>query len=297
MTAPVRLFIFGLGYSAGALARAIHSEAAWVGGTVRGVDKAVALGAAGTHAFLFDGTAPGIGVGAAVRHATHLLISIAPGQSDPVLAHHRQTLAAAPHLRWIGYLSTVGVYGDQGGAWVDETAPPSPGSLRSRQRLVAEEAWQAAAEQTETALAIFRLAGIYGPGRNALAKLADGKARRIVKPDQVFNRIHVDDIVAILQAAIAQEATGVFNLADHEPAPPQDVVAHAAGLMNIEPPPEVTFEKADLTAIARSFYGENKRIANTRITRDLGVRLRYPTYREALVAMWQTGEWRTKTVT
>ena len=152
------------------------------------------------------------------------------------------------------------------------------------------------AEQTGTALAIFRLAGIYGPGRNALAKLAGGRARRIVKPDQVFNRIHVDDIVAVLRAAIAQEATGVFNLADDEPAPPQDVGACAAGLMNIEPPPEIPFEEADLTAMGRSFYGENKRIANARIRRDLGVALRYPTYREALAAMWRDGSWKAGTI-
>lgn len=292
MTAHMRLFVFGLGYSAAPFARAMRDKGAWVGGTLRSVDKAVALATDRLCVSVFDGASPGIGVGAAVRHATHLVVSIAPGEADPVLAHHRDAVLAAPGLRWIGYLSTVGVYGDRGGAWVDETAAPQPSSGRSIRRLAAEEAWRAVARDAGAKLAVFRIAGIYGPGRNALVNLAEGRAKRVVKPGQVFNRIHVDDIVTVLAAAAEREAEGVFNLADDEPAPPQDVVAFAAGLMGVEPPPEVPFEEADLTPMARSFYGDNKRVSNGRIERELKLGLRFPTYREGLTAMWRGKAWR-----
>jgi dTDP-4-dehydrorhamnose reductase len=292
MTAPVRLFVFGLGYSAAAFARSFRREADWVGGTVREVERAVALAGEGLRPLIFDGSHPGIGVGEAVRHATHLLISIPPGESDPVLAVHRQAVLAAEHLVWIGYLSTVGVYGDHGGAWVDEATPPKPVSRRSLERLAAEEAWTALAAERGVPLAIFRLAGIYGPGRNAFVNLAAGKAKRIVKPDQVFNRIHVDDIATVLAAAANRKAAGIFNVADNEPAPPQDVVTYAAKLMGVAPPPKVPFDAADMTPMARSFYGENKRVANRRLATELGVTLRYPTYREGLTALWRDGTWK-----
>jgi dTDP-4-dehydrorhamnose reductase len=291
MTAPVRLFVFGLGYSAAAFARGFRQQADWIGGTVREVDRAVPLAAERLRPFVFDGSHPGIGVGEAVRQATHLVISIPPGESDPVLAVHRQAILAAEHLVWIGYLSTVGVYGDHGGAWVDEATRPRPVSRRSRERVAAEEAWTALAAERGVPLAILRLAGIYGPGRNAFVNLAAGKAKRIVKPDQVFNRIHVDDIAQVLSAAVARNAAGVFNVADDEPAPPQDVVTYAAKLMGVPPPPEVPFDQADMTPMARSFYGENKRVENRRLQADLGMTLRYPTYREGLAALWRDGTW------
>lgn len=288
----MHLFVFGLGFSGGAFARAMKAEAAWTGGTVRSVDKAIALAGEGLRTFLFNGTAVGIGVGAAVRHATHLVTTIAPGDGDPVLKHHRDSILAAPHLRWIAYLSTVGVYGDHGGARVEETTKPKPPPGRSSDRLAAEAAWRALADERQVPLAILRIAGIYGPGRNALKKLDDGRAHRIVKPGQVFNRIHVDDIVQVIAAAAAGAAGGVFNVADDEPAPPQELVAYAAELMGVTAPPEVPFEEAELTPLARSFYGQNRRVANQRIKRELGVALRYPTYREGLQAMWRDGSWR-----
>jgi nucleoside-diphosphate-sugar epimerase len=183
------------------------------------------------------------------------------------------------------------VYGDHGGAWVDETTPPKPVSRRSRERLAAEEAWLDLGARTGKAVHIFRIAGIYGPGRNALRNLADGTARRIVKPGQVFNRIHADDIAAVLMASIARPRAGaIYNLADDEPAPASDVVAFAAGLAGVPPPREIPFEAAALGPMAASFYGESKRVANGRIKEDLGVRLRYPSYREGLTALRAAGE-------
>jgi len=293
MSEPIRLFVFGLGYSAGRFARAMRGKAEWIGGTVRSIDKAVALAAEpGVRPFVFDGKSAGVGVAEAVKVATHVLVSIAPGESDPVLRHHRASIMAARSLKWIGYLSTVGVYGDYGGAWVSERTTPHPASARAKQRLAAEKEWATTAAERGVPLAVFRTAGIYGPGRNAFVNLAEGKAHRVVKPGQVFNRIHVDDIVATLAAAFAKDAAGVFNLADDEPAPPQDVVAFAAGLMGVMPPPEIAFDMADLSPMARSFYGENKRVSNERIKQELGVQLRYPNYREGLAAMWREGTWR-----
>ncbi len=266
MSAPIRLFVFGLGYSATAFVATMRDRVASVGGTVREADKASALRDRGIAATAFDGEGPGEGVGAALRATTHLLVSIAPGEAgDRALAHHRADILAASKLQWIGYLSTVGVYGDHDGAWVDEETPPRPRRGRSEERLAAEQAWTALAGGIAVPLGIFRIAGIYGPGRNALVNLADGKARRLVKPGQVFNRIHVADIATTLAAAAARPATRIYNLADDEPAPPQDVVAYAAGLMGVAPPPEIPFDEAELSPMARSFYGENKRVSNARI--------------------------------
>ena len=184
------------------------------------------------------------------------------------------------------------VYGVTDGRWVDEESETVPLGRRGADRLAAEQAWSAFGEETGVACVRFRLAGIYGPGRNALVNLAEGKARRLVKPGQVFNRIHVADIAASLTAATTRPATRIYNLADDEPAPPQDVVAYAAGLMGIAPPPEIPFDEAELTPMARSFYGENKRVANRRIKEELGITLRYPTYREGLDALWREGDWR-----
>ena len=195
-------------------------------------------------------------------------------------------IARLPTLDWVGYLSTVGVYGNSAGAVVDESAQPHPNNERTRARVVAESAWLALGEEMGRPAQVFRLAGIYGPGRSALDKLRAGTARRIVKPGQVFNRIHVEDIASVLEASIARPRAGaIYNVADDEPAPPEDVVAYAAELLAIEPPPEVPFEEADLTPMARSFYGDSRRVSNALIKSELGVRLAYPNYRQGLKAL------------
>lgn len=293
MAGSVRLFVFGLGYSGLEIARAISAHGAWVGGTVRNEEKAARLRAEDLSVSVFDGMTPGQGIGEALKRATHILISIAPGESgDRVIAHHASDIRAAENLAWIGYLSSVGVYGNYGGAWVSERTTPHPRPGRSANRLEAENVWRLLAEDCEVPLARFRIAGIYGPGRNALKKLADGTARRIIKTGQVFNRIHVADIALTVLAAIERNADGIFNLTDNEPGPPQDVVEYAAGLMGVPVPPELPFETSDLSPMARSFYGENKRILNRRIRQGLAVELCYPTYRDGLSAMWNAGDWR-----
>jgi nucleoside-diphosphate-sugar epimerase len=287
----MRLFVFGLGYTAAAFARTMSGQAI-VSGTTRDPEKQKRLAAEGINASAFDGASPSPDTADALRDSTHLLISIPPSDSDPVLAHHADAIRAAKNLRWIGYLSSIAVYGNYGGAWVSEQTTPHPTSARSVQRLAAERAWTKLATELSQPLAIFRIAGIYGPGRNAFVNLAEGKAHRIVKPGQVFNRIHVADIVAALAATTERSAAGLFNLADDEPAPSQDVVAHAAALMGVLPPPEIPFPEADLSSMARSFYADNKRVANARMKRDIGVSLRHPTYREGLAALWHEGTWR-----
>jgi nucleoside-diphosphate-sugar epimerase len=221
----------------------------------------------------------------ALSAADLVLVSIAPDSAgDPILRHFRETLAAA-QPRSLVYLSTVGVYGDHGGAWVDETSACRPVSQRSRERMVAEDRWRNFAAETGIPVAIVRLAGIYGQGRGPFEKIRRGTARRILKPGQVFNRIHVDDIAATVAAAFEARADGIFNASDDEPAPPEDVLAYAADLLGLPPPPEIPFEEAELTPMARSFYGENKRVRNDRIKRELDVELAFPTYRDGLKAI------------
>lgn len=289
----MRLFMFGAGYSSKAIARELKITAAWIGGTARSEDKMAALAKAGIEPFLFDGVhLPALTAGA-LREATHLVVSIAPDEAgDPVLHAVGETIRRNMRaVRWIGYLSTVGVYGDHAGSWVDEETPTRPVSKRSAQRLAAEEEWRRLGAQTGLPVAILRLSGIYGPGRNAFVNLRDGMAKRILKPGQVFNRIHVDDIAGAAAMLASNEVGGLFNITDDEPAPPQDVVAYAARLMDVEPPLEIVFEDADLSPMARSFYSENKRVSNARI-KTLGYRFRYSSYREALEAMWRAGNWR-----
>ncbi|WP_186388940.1 SDR family oxidoreductase [Stappia sp. TSB10P1A] len=288
----MRLFVFGLGYSADAFVRRVSSRCETITATTRSAEKAARLAERGIAPVLFDGTAPGNEVRAALADATHVLVSIAPGEAgDPVLAHHADDLAAA-RPEWIGYLSTVGVYGNHDGGWVDEETPCRPVSRRSRQRVEAEEAWLAFAAEHGLPVQIFRLSGIYGPGRNAFVNFEKGTARRLIKPGQVFNRIHVEDIAGALEAAIdTAPATRIFNVTDDEPAPPQDVIAHAAELLGVAPPPEQDFETAELSPMARSFYGENKRVSNDRVKRELGYAFRYPDYRTALAALHRNG-WR-----
>ncbi|TPI13709.1 SDR family oxidoreductase [Mesorhizobium sp. B4-1-3] len=286
-----RFFIFGAGYSAKAFARA-NGHHAPILGTTRAPEKFEALRSAGIEPLQFDGSlSPELGD--ALRQTTHLIVSVAPDEAgDPVLNGAGATIRAnMPALQWIGYLSTVGVYGDHGGAWVDETSDCRPVSKRSTMRVAAEQEWLELGREIGKPVAILRLSGIYGPGRNALANLEDGTARRLVKPGQVFNRIHRDDIAGALWLLAGKSIGGIFNVTDDEPAPPQDVVAYAAGLMGVEPPPEIPFETAQLSPMARSFYGENKRVANQAI-KAAGYRFRFPNYRVALERMWAEGNWR-----
>ncbi|UOM35657.1 SDR family oxidoreductase [Acuticoccus sp. I52.16.1] len=286
----MRLVGLGFGYSARAFMRLARPSS--VVGTTRSEDKADALHRSGVRSVLYHGE-ESLTLSEAVRHATHLLVSAGPdGDGDPFLRVIERDLAHAPDLKWIGYLSTVGVYGDHDGAVVDERASCHPTADRGVWRLEAEAAWTALGRRIAVPTAVFRLAGIYGPGRNQFVALEAGKAKRIVKPGQVFNRIHVEDIGRTLMASVERPASRVYNVADNEPAPPEEVVAYAAALMGVEPPPEVPFDEAELSPMARSFYGEVKRVSNARIRQELGVRLAHPTYREGLNALWESGRWR-----
>ncbi|MHA6686207.1 SDR family oxidoreductase [Mesorhizobium sp. A556] len=284
-----KIFIFGAGYSGQAFAQA--SPSATIVGTTRSPEKFDALRQAGIAPLLFNGSlTPEIA--AALRETTHLVISTAPEEAgDPVLNAAREAIAKnMPALTWIGYLSTVGVYGDHGGGWVDEAAECRPQSRRSVMRVAAELEWLALGREIGRSVAVLRLSGIYGPGRNAFVNLQNGTAKRLVKQGQVFNRIHRDDIGGALSHLAGQNRGGVFNVTDDLPAPPPDVVAYAAKLMGVEPPPEIAFETAQLSPMARSFYGENKRVANAAI-KATGYHFRFPDYRAALDRMWADGNW------
>jgi nucleoside-diphosphate-sugar epimerase len=285
-----QILIFGAGYSGKAFARA-NRDAGTILGTTRAPEKFEALRQAGIQPLLFDGAlTPEIRD--ALEKTTDLVVSVAPEEAgDPVLNAARQAIAKMPALEWIAYLSTVGVYGDHGGGWVDETAECRPLSKRSMLRVAAEQDWLKLGRDIGRPVAILRLSGIYGPGRNALVNLENGTARRLVKPGQVFNRIHCDDIAGALWHLLKDISGGIFNVTDDLPAPPQDVVTYAAGLMGVTPPPEIPFETAQLSPMARSFYGENKRVANTAI-KAAGYRFRFPDYRSAFDHMWVSGNWR-----
>lgn len=282
-----RLFCFGLGYSALALAARLQGEGWSVAGTCRSESKRDELAARGIAAHLFDRARPLADPAAALSGVTHLLISVPPDEAgDPVLDAHRRDLARLSGIAWVGYLSTTGVYGDHAGGWVDETTPIGPSGARGRRRAEVEEAWLDLQRRHALPVHLFRLAAIYGPGRNPLAALREGRARRIVKPGQVFSRIHVEDIASVLAASIARPRPGaIYNLADDEAADPATVVEHAARLLGIAPPPAEPFETAALSPMARSFYDDCKRVRNARIKEELGVVLRYPTYREGLAAL------------
>jgi len=280
----MRLFCFGYGFSARALAALLPD--AEIVATARSAEAAGELKSLGVEAVPFDGTAP-LPAGA-LDGVTHLLASVPPGdEGDPVVRHCGEQLRAAGAIRWVGYLSTTGVYGDHQGGWVDETTPLTPAGRRGERRVTAERQWlELFADRPEVSVQLFRLAGIYGPGRSQFRAVREGTARRLVKPGQVFSRIHVDDIAQVLKASIERPRDGAaYNLCDDEPAPPQDVVAFAAELLGIDPPPEVAFEDADLSPMARSFYGESKRVSNTLIKEELGIRLRFPNYRDGLRAV------------
>ncbi len=288
----MNLFIFGLGFSGRTIAERRLARGDTVTGTVRSHDKAQALSAAGIPARVFGPDGHDNAIDADVAGSEALLISVPPGTGgDPVLAAYTRQIAAAPNLRWIGYLSTIGVYGDHGGAWVDEQTPATPTNARSIERAAAEQAWLAFGAANNIAVQIFRLAGIYGPGQSQLVQLARGTARRIVKPGQVFNRIHVEDIARAVDASLDRPRPGaIYNVTDNEPAPPQDVVTFAASLCGVAPPREISLDDAGLTAMGRSFYAESKRVRNDLLRNELGVTLAYPTYREGLTALRAAGE-------
>jgi nucleoside-diphosphate-sugar epimerase len=277
-------FCFGLGYSAGYLARALAGDGWRIAGTTR---EAGAAAAKGWKIHVFSRSQPLADPAAAMAGSTHVLLSVPPDEAgDPVFDRHGAALASVPELRWLGYLSTTGVYGDRRGAWVDEETPPDPVGERGRRRLAAEEGWRALASEHRLPLHIFRLAGIYGAGRSALDAVRQGRAQRIDRPGHVFSRIHVLDLVAVLAASMAHPVSGaVYNVCDDEPAPAGDVVARACALLGVPPPPLVPFEAAGLSPMAASFYDDNKRVANRRIKAQLGVTLKYPSYREGLAAI------------
>lgn len=286
-----RLFVFGAGFSAAHAAALNAGMFDTVTGTTRSPEKFGTLSAQEIKPAVFDGTLDAEGQ-SALAQATHLLVSIAPSkEGDPVLNACSDMLASSARLQWVCYLSTVGVYGNHDGAWVTEQTECKPVSKRSKQRIAAERAWQELCRQNNVGLSIFRLSGIYGPGRNTFVNIGKGTARRLVKPGQVFNRIHRDDIAQAFGLAAKIRAEGIFNITDDKPAPPQDVVAYAYSLAGKSPPHEIDFESANLTPMARSFYGENKRVSNAKSKRVLGRRYEWPDYRTALSRMWEDGSW------
>ena len=275
------LLSFGHGFSAKALTPLLTARGWRVIGTTRSEDKRTAVEASGAEAIVY----PGSDISGMLADATHLLISAGPtADGDPVLNACGDAIRErASGFEWVGYLSTTGVYGDHQGGWVDEDTPLTPSTRRGGWRKAAEEEWQAIAGLP---LHIFRLAGIYGPGRGPFAKVRNGTARRIIKEGQVFSRIHVDDIARVVAASIDRPNPGAaYNVCDDDPAPPQDVLAHAAELLGLPLPPEVNFEDADMTPMARSFYAESKRVKNNRIKEELGVSLLYPDYRTGLASL------------
>jgi len=275
------LLSFGHGYSARALARRLVPQGWTIYGTTRSEEKCTALRAEGVIPVQW----PQGDLSEALDTATHVLTSAGPdAEGEPVLRRYRAEIGEiAPRLDWAGYLSTTGVYGDHQGAWVTEATPLTPSTRRGQMRVEAEAEWQAIPGMP---LHIFRLAGIYGPGRGPFEKVRQGTARRIIKKGQVFSRIHVEDIAQVLEASIHRPNPGAaYNVCDNDPAPPQDVIGYAAELLGLPLPPEVDFETADMTPMARSFYAESKRVDNTRMKEELGVNLIYPDYRTGLQAL------------
>ncbi|MFT4716276.1 MAG: nucleoside-diphosphate-sugar epimerase [Paracoccaceae bacterium] len=272
------LLVFGHGYSASALSQLLVPLGWRVIGTTRDVDRLAHMADLGVEGRVW----PGSDLSDDLAAATHVLLSIAPdADGDPVLAKLGQNFPN--NIKWLGYLSTTGVYGDHQGGWVDEDTALAPSTQRGQWRVRAEADWAALAESHNLPLHIFRLAGIYGPGRGPFAKVRSGTARRIVKKGQVFSRIHLDDIAQTLLASINQPNPGaVYNLCDDEAAPPEDVIKMAAELLKLPVPDAIDFDRADLSPMARSFYAESKRVSNRRLKQELGVELRYPTYREGL---------------
>ncbi len=291
----IDLLVLGWGYSARHGAARLMPKLRSLAATVRSADKAERMAANGVPALRLDRPDAAAAVAAAIARASHVLASAGPSEAgDPFLEPYAEALRASARagtLKWIGYLSTVGVYGNAAGGFVDEDTPAEPAAERTRWRVATEEAWMALGREIGVPVAILRLAGIYGPGRNAFINLERGTARRVIKPGQMFNRIHVEDIGRAIEAAALTRFAGLLNVSDDEPAPPQDPICFAAELMGIAPPPEIPFEAASFSPMAMSFWGESKRVGNARL-RALGVDLAYPTYREGLTALWRDGTWR-----
>jgi len=278
------ILIFGYGYTARVIGQELLSEGWRVIGTTRSADKAAVMNADGVEAILW----PAENINEALTAATHILLSAAPSEGgDPVLAAlSGEIRQRAAQYEWVGYLSTTAVYGDREGGWVDETSPLSPATRRGQLRADAEQAWLDLGAETGLPVHIFRLAGIYGPGRGPFAKVRAGTARRIIKKGQVFSRTHVEDIAQVLRASIAAPNAGaIYNVCDNNPAPPQEVIAEAARMLNLPLPKAVDFETAEMTPMARSFYAESKKVSNRRILEELGITLKYPNYRSGLNAL------------
>ncbi|MGE4611005.1 MAG: SDR family oxidoreductase [Paracoccaceae bacterium] len=278
------LMVFGYGYTATIVGAQLRDKGWRVIGTTRDPVKAAEMQTEGIEAIIW----PDANVTAAINAATHILICTAPDKNgDPVLAAFQSEIEAqAAAIQWFGYLSTTAVYGDRGGGWVDETSDLNPATARGNLRVQAESAWLELGKTTTLPVHIFRLAGIYGPGRGPFAKVRAGTARRIIKQGQVFSRTHVEDIAQVLQASIASPNAGaIYNVCDNDPAPPQDVIAEAARLLGLPIPEAVDFETAEMTPMARSFYAESKKVSNQRILEELGITLKYPDYRSGLAAL------------
>ncbi len=287
------LLILGAGFSGKAIGDVFREAGFSVSGTTRSAEKAESLRTLGIEPVLYDGGAISGPLAADMARATHVVQSIAPGKDgDPLFRAGSPALSVLmPKLEWAGYLSTVGVYGDHKGAWVDEETVLNPVSARSVERVEAENHWLDFGTASGLPVAVLRLSGIYGPGRNALRNMEDGTARRLIKPEQVFNRIRVEDIGRSALFLAGKRLGGVWNITDHEPGPPQDVVAEAARLMSLPVPPDIPFETAELSPMARSFYGENKRVSNAKL-RAAGFEFRFPNYRQSLADLWSSGRWR-----
>ena len=276
------LLCFGFGYSAQAFVMRLDKRAWIISATSREPEGLAEIEAQGFRGLLFDDKlqiAPDV---------THFLISAPPDENgDPVLRSFQgQLQRLSKQLLWVGYLSTTGVYGDRGGEWVDESSPLEPNTARGHRRLAAEQSWLKLHSEHGLPVHLFRLAGIYGPGRNQLLTVLNGTAKCIVKPGQIFSRVHVEDIAGVLAASIAKPNSGrAYNVCDDEPCPPQEVVEYAANLLGLPLPPEIPFERAELSPMARSFYADSKRVSNQRMKNELGYELLYPNYREGLLAL------------
>ena len=286
MGTPKKLFCFGYGYSCNYLAHSLResSEDWHIAGTTRDHEKYESLKQSGVDIHIFDDQVPLIDPLYILEGTTHLLISTPPGdEGDPTFLAYAQDILQIPTIEWVGYLSTTGVYGNRSGEWVNETAELRPSSKRGSRRVKAEEQWTSLLKSNNLPLHIFRLAGIYGPGRSALDSVRAGIARRIDKPGQAFSRIHVEDIVRCLRASMNNpQSGGIYNICDDEPAPSHEVIEYACELLGKPVPPLVPFEEAQLPPMAQSFYMDNKRVKNERIASELGVTLKYKTYREGL---------------
>ncbi len=286
------ILIFGFGYTSKACFSLLSEQNKNIAVTVRSKAKRDLLRSQGLDAYCFDGTHYDEELVSKIAQSTHIIISAPPDEAgDPTLRCFMQQMQKASHLQSIIYLSTIGVYGNFDGAWIDETTQPNAVSLRARRRLVAEKSWLTLGKSQNINTHVLRLAGIYGAGRNALTDFANGKARRIFKENQVFNRIHLDDIARVVKLLIdTKPASNVWNICDHEPCPPQDVVLYAANLLGVEAPPLQAYETAELTEMGRAFYSENKRVSNRAVRNQLGFEFTYPTYREGLQALLRQGE-------